>query len=155
MKTYLTVAAACLALQVVAPSAQAQQPQRAEIEQLLNKYERALNTGDVQAAVQLYTDDGVLMAPENPSAVGSKVLQQAYTGIFQAIALNIKFQIAEAQLLSPEWALLRTTSSGVIKIRANGAEVPGSNHELFLLRKTDGQWKIARYSFNSVDRPAK
>jgi len=70
-KTYLAVAAACLALQVVVPAAQAQQPQgasaishqphvadnrqRAQIDQLLNKYEQALNTSDVNAAVQLYT----------------------------------------------------------------------------------------------------
>ena len=155
MKTYPVAAAACLVLQALAPSAQAQQPQRAQIEQLLNKYERALNTSDAQAAVQLYTEDGVLMAPENPPAVGAKVLQQAYVAIFQAIALNLKFQIAETELLSPEWALLRTTSTGAVKILANGAEVPGSNQELFLLRKTDGQWKIARYSFSSTVRPAK
>jgi uncharacterized protein (TIGR02246 family) len=171
MKTYLPVAAACLALQIVAPPAQAQQPQgaspkshqphtadtrqRAEIEKLLNKYEQALNTSDVQAAVQLYTDDGVFMAPENPTAIGTKVLREAYSGVFQAIALNLKFQIAETQLLSPHWALLRTTSTGVVKILANGAEVPGSNQELFLLRNTNGQWKIARYSFSSVLRPSK
>ena len=171
MKTYLAVAAACLALQVVVPAAQAQQPQgasvttrqphatevrqRADIEQLLNMYQRALNTGDAQAAVKLYSDDGVLMAPGNPAAVGTQALQQAYAGIFQAIALNIKFEIAETQLLSHEWALLRTTSTGVVKILANGAEIPGSNQELFLLRKTGGQWKIARYSFSSVLRSAK
>jgi uncharacterized protein (TIGR02246 family) len=140
----------------VAPSAQAQPAstvqagQRAEIEQLLNKYEHALNTSDVNAAVQLYTDDGVFMAPENPTAVGTQVLREAYAGVFQAIALKLKFQIAEAKLLSPEWAMLRTTSSGTVKIVANGAEVPGSNQELFLLRKMGGQWKIARYSFSSV-----
>jgi uncharacterized protein (TIGR02246 family) len=168
MKTHLTAAVACLALQLVAPAVQAQQPQgasakstatdnrqRAQIEQLLNKYEQALNASDVNAAVQLYTDDGVFMAPENPTAVGTKVLQEAYAGVFQAIALKLKFQIAETQLLSPEWASLRTTSTGVIKILANGAEVPSSNQELFLLRKTNGQWKIARYAFSSVLRPAK
>ena len=50
---------------------------------------------------------------------------------------------------------MRTTSTGVVKILANGAEVPGSNQELFLLRKIDGQWKIARYSFSSILRSAK
>ena len=155
MKTYLAVAAACLVPHFLIAPAQAQQPQRAQIEQLLNKYEQALNSSDVNAAVQLYTDDGVLMAPENPAAVGTKVLREAYAGIFEAIALKLKFQIAETQLLSPEWALLRTTSTGVVKILANGAEVPGSNQELFLLRKTNGQWKIARYSFSSVLRSAK
>src|SRR6266852_8825349 len=154
MKTYLA-AAACLSPHFLIAPAHAQQPQRAQIEQLLNKYEQALNSSDVNAAVRLYTDDGVLMAPENPAAVGTKVLKQAYAGIFEAIALKLKFQIAETQLLSPEWALLRTTSTGVVKILANGAEVPGSNQELFLLRKTDGQWKIARYSFSSVLRSAK
>ncbi len=160
-KTSWAVAAACLALQAVAPSAQAQPSstvqagQRAEIEQLLNKYEHALNTGDVNAAVQLYTDDGVFMAPDNPTAIGTQVLRQAYAGVFQAISLKLKFQIAEAKLLSPEWAMLRTTSSGTVKIVANGAEVPGSNQELFLLRKTGEQWKIARYSFSSVLQRAK
>ena len=168
MKTHLAVAAACLALQVAAPSALAKQAQdvsaksnaadsrqQAQIEQLLSKYEQALNTGDVTAAVQLYTDDGVFMAPENPAAVGTEVLRKAYTGVFQAIALKLKFQILETKLLSPEWAVLRTTSTGTVKILANGAEVPGSNQELFLLRKTNGQWKIARYAFNSVLRSAK
>ena len=171
MKTHLAVAAACLALQVAAPGAQAQQPQtaaakshkphtadtrqRAAIEQLLNKYEQALNTSDVNAAVQLYTDDGVFMAPENPAAVGTEVLRKAYAGVFQAIAIKLTFQIAETKLLSPEWAMLRTTSAGTVKILANGAEVPGANQELFLLHKTNGQWKIARYAFNSTLRPAK
>ncbi len=171
MKTYLAIAAACLALQVVVPAAQAQQPQgasaishqphvadnrqRAQIDQLLNKYEQALNTSDVNAAVQLYTDDGVFMAPENPTAAGTKALREAYAGVFQAIAIKLKFHVAETQLLSHQWALLRTTSTGVVKILANGAEIPGSDQELFLLRKTNGQWKIARYSFSSVLRPAK
>ena len=68
---------------------------------------------------------------------------------------ELKFQITETKLLSPEWAMLRTTSTGTVKILANGAEVPGNNQELFLLRKTNGQWKIARYAFNSVLRPVK
>jgi len=168
MKTNLAVAVACLVLLAAAPAAQAQQPhaasaklaavesrQQAPIEEVLNKYERALNTSDVTAAVQLYTDDGVFMAPENPAAVGTEVLRKAYTGVFQAIALKLKFEVVETQVLSPDWALLRTTSTGTVKVLANGAEVPGSNQELFVLHKTRGQWKIARYAFNSVLRSAK
>jgi uncharacterized protein (TIGR02246 family) len=165
MKTHLPLAIACLALHIVVPSALGQQPpktvasadtpQRAQIEQLLNKYEQALNTSDVNAAVQLYTPDGVFMAPEHPAAVGTSVLAQAYTGVFQEISLKLKFQITETQLLSPEWAMLRTTSTGTVRILANGAQIPGSNQELFLLRQTDGQWKIARYAFNSVLRSSR
>lgn len=168
MKNFLAISAAFLALQAVTPAALAQQAQgapaksqttasreQARIEQVLNKYEQALNASDVNAAVQLYTDDGVFMAPENPAAVGTKVLGLAYAGVFQAIGLKLKFQVVENKLLSPEWAMLRTTSTGTVKILANGAEVPGSNQELFLLRKVNGDWKIARYSFSSVLKPAK
>ena len=169
MKTHLAVAAACLALQFVAtPSVQAKEPQgasahsnaanrrqQAQIEQLLNQYEQALNTSDVNAAVELYTDDGVFMAPENGAAVGTEILRKAYAGVFQAIAIKLKFHVDETKLLSPQWALLRTTSTGTVKILANGAEVPGGNQELFLLHKTNGQWKIARYAFNSTLRSAK
>ncbi|HEY2419548.1 MAG TPA: hypothetical protein VGH84_16645, partial [Steroidobacteraceae bacterium] len=74
---------------------------------------------------------------------------------FQAIRLNIDFQIAELELLSPEWAFLRTNSTGQITIAANGAVIPEGNQELFLLRKAHGHWKIARYGFSSVLQAAK
>jgi len=168
MKNYFALALTCLSLQVVS-AALAQSPhdvpssyshqydaqQRREIEQLLKNYERSLNAGDVGGIVQLYTDDAVLLAPEAPSAVGIRAVRNAYTGIFQAIALNISFDIAEVKLLSPEWAFLRSSSKGAVKILANGAQVAGSNQELFVLHKSQGRWKIARYSFSSVLPPAK
>ena len=81
--------------------------------------------------------------------MGLPAVQAAYAGTFKAISLNIRFQVAELQVLSPEWAALRTTSTGTIGIVANGAQVPEGNQELFLLRKAQGRWKIARYSFSS------
>jgi uncharacterized protein (TIGR02246 family) len=129
--------------------------ERAEIEAVLKSYEQSLNAGDVKGVMQLYTEDGVLLAPNAPSAVGSEAVRNAYTGIFQAIGLNIAFKIAEVKFLSPEWAFLRTNSAGTVKILANGAQVPGSNQELFVLQKGQGSWKIARYSFSSILPPAK
>ena len=163
MKTYLVLAIAGLSLQAVS-AAQAQSRQqppsyqfeaRAGIKEALKSYERSLNASDVAGVVQLYTDDAVLLAPEAPSAVGIEAVRNAYTGIFQAIAINITFEIAEVKLLSPEWAFLRSNSKGVVKILANGAQVPGSSQELFVLHKSQGRWKIARYSFSSVLQPAK
>ena len=169
MKTYLALAIAGLSLHAVSaaqaqsrqqpPSSPAHQrveaQQRAGIEEVLKNYERSLNAGDVAGVVQLYTDDAVLLAPEAPSAVGIEAVRNAYTGIFQAIAINITFEIAEVKLLSPEWAFLRSNSKGVVKILANGAQVPGSSQELFVLHKSQGRWKIARYSFSSVVQPGK
>src|SRR6266446_584527 len=114
MKTYLALGIVCLTLQCVpATQAQPQQPpsshshwhdqfearQRAAIEEVLRSYEQSLNASDVEGVVQLYSDDAVLLAPQAPSAVGIEAVRSAYTGTFQAIALNITFEIAEANLL--------------------------------------------------------
>ena len=100
--------------------------------------------------VKLYTDDAVVLPPNMPSAVGLEAVRETYTGIFQAIDLDLTFEIAEVKVVAPDWAFLRSTSTGTIKILANGAEVPSSNHELFVLHRVRGQWKLARYSFSSV-----
>lgn len=165
MNFCLALAIAGLALSTVSPamaqtpqalSQKAHQPsqfegqQRAEIEEVLGSYERSLNASDIAGVVQLYTDDAVLLAPEASPAVGVNAVRAAYLGIFQAIGINLTFEIAEVRLMSPEWAFLRSNSKGFVKILANGAEVPGSNQELFVLQKSQGRWKIARYSFSSV-----
>jgi uncharacterized protein (TIGR02246 family) len=161
MKTYVALTIAGLALQGIsmaqaqsAPAAPFRSPneaqQCAEIEDTIKGYERALNASDVGAVVRLFAEDAVLLAPEAPSAVGIKAVQEAYTGIFQAIDLDLTFKVAEVKLLSPEWAFLRSQSSGSIRILANGAQVPSGNQELFVLRKSQGHWKIARYAFSTV-----
>jgi uncharacterized protein (TIGR02246 family) len=165
-KTYLALAIACLSLQgVSAAAARApQQPRsshsprghrsharaRAEIEKVLKSYEQALNASDLEGVARLYTDDAVLLPPNAPSAVGIDAVRATYTGIFQAIDLDLTFEIAEVKVVSPDWAFLRSTSNGSIAILANGQQIPSSNHELFVLHKTQGRWKLARYSFSSA-----
>jgi uncharacterized protein (TIGR02246 family) len=169
MKTYLALAVACVSLQFVS-TAEAQAPQqplshsperfqsgaqqRAEIEKLLKSYERSLDASDLEGVMKLYTHDGVFMAPGAPTAVGIDAVREGYVSTFEAIDIDITFEIAETKVLSPNWAFLRTTSTGEATILANGAVVPASNQELFIVHKTRGCWKIARYSFSSVLPPA-
>jgi len=162
MKTYVALAIVSLSLQGV-PAAKAQPPlkppsshaqseagQRGGIEGLLKSYERALNASDVEGVVRLYTEDAVLLPPNAPSAVGIDAVRATYTGIFQAIDIDLTFEIAEVKVVSSDWAFLRSTSRGVVTILASGAQIPSSNHELFVLHTTRGRWKLARYSFSSV-----
>jgi uncharacterized protein (TIGR02246 family) len=167
MKTYLALAIACLSLQIVS-AAEAQPPQerrsshshqrsqsaarqRVAIEKVLKSYEQALNASDVEGVVRLYVDDAVLLPPGAKSAVGINAVRAAYTGIFQAIDIDLTFEIAEVNVVSPDWAFLRSTSHGFATVLANGGQIPSSNQELFVLHKSRGCcWKIARYSFSSV-----
>ncbi len=122
-----------------------------EIEALLKGYEGVLNASDVDGVLTLYTEDGVFMAPNNPSAVGIQQVEAAYTAVFQAIDLNVEFDIIEIEVISDDWAFARTNSAGTTTIRATGDKVAEGNQELFVLRKVDGDWKIARYGFSTTN----
>jgi uncharacterized protein (TIGR02246 family) len=166
MRTYLALAIACLSFPVASAAearprerprssqahqrSQSETQARAAIKGLLKSYQQALNASDVEGVVQLYTDDAVLLAPGAPSAVGIDAVRSAYTGIFGAIDIDLSFDIAEVNIVSPNWAFLRSTSSGAVTIRAGGAQTASSNQELFMLHKSQGRWKLARYSFSSV-----
>ncbi len=140
-----------LGLSSIEPAALAADSAQAEIEALLRDYEQALNASDVDGVLRLYTDDGVFMAQHNPSAVGTEQVEAAYTAVFHAIDLNVEFDIVEVEVIAQGWAFARTNSSGTTTINATGDEVAEGNQELFLLKKIDDNWKIARYSFSTTN----
>jgi uncharacterized protein (TIGR02246 family) len=124
----------------------------AAIRAVMSSYEAALNASSTEAAMPLYTEDGVFMAPNNQSAVGKRALRQAYDAVFKAITLKVKFTIAELAVMAPRWAYVRTNSAGTQKINATGATSAEANQELFIFQKgDDGQWRIARYAFSTTN----
>jgi uncharacterized protein (TIGR02246 family) len=124
----------------------------AAIRSVLSSYQDALNASNTEAVMPLYTEDGVFMPPNNPSAVGKAAVRQAYDAVFRAIALTVKFTIAELVMMSPDWALVRTNSAGTNKINATGVVGAEGNQELFIFKKAaDGKWRIARYSFSTTN----
>ncbi len=124
---------------------------KARIEAALKGYEQVLNASDVDGVLKLYTEDGVFMSPNNPSAIGIDQVEAAYTGAFQAIDLNVEFDIVEVEVISDDFAFARTNSTGTVTINATGDKFPEGNQELFVLQKIDGDWKIARYSFSTTN----
>ncbi len=130
---------------------QAADSDKAQIEAALKAYEQVLNASDVDGILKLYTEDGVFMSPNNPSAVGIQQVEAAYTWAFQAIDLNVEFDIVEIEVIADDWAFARTNSSGTTTINATGDKVPEGNQELFVMQKIDGDWKIARYAFSTTN----
>ncbi len=133
------------------PATAAPDSAKAEIRAVLKDYERVLNASDVDGVLKLYSEDGVFMAQHNPSAVGIMQVEAAYTAAFQAIDLDVRFDIVEIEQVADGWAFARTNSSGTTTINATGDRVAEGNQELFVLRKIDGDWKIARYCFSTTN----
>src|SRR6516164_4719345 len=120
---------------------------------VLAKYQDALNESSADAVMKLYASDGVFMPQNSPSSVGADAVRRAYNAVFDAIALNVKFDIAEIRQLAADWAFARTNSAGRVKVNATGESSPEGNQELFVFQKIGGDWKIARYCFSTTNAP--
>ena len=119
------------------------------IRRTLSDYETALNASNVDSVMPLYTEDGVFMPPQSASAVGKTAVRAAYEAVFRAITLHVRFDVVEIVQMAPEWAFVRTNSSGTVTVHATDARSAEANQELFILRKgVDGRWRISRYSFS-------
>ena len=123
--------------------------EKQSIEKMLFLYRDALNASDVSQVLPLYTQDGVFMPSNGPSAIGQDQLKGSYEFVFKTIQLHIEFFIDEI-IVNGDYAFARTTSKGTTLIHANGQTVPEENRELFVLQKENGEWKIARYMFNKT-----
>jgi uncharacterized protein (TIGR02246 family) len=121
---------------------------------VLARYQDALNASETNKVMPLYAEDGVFMPQHSQSAVGAAAVRQAYDAVFRAIKLNVTFKVAEAVVMSPEWAFARTNSAGTVTVHATGATSAEGNQELFIFKKgIDGAWKIARYCFSTTNPP--
>jgi|SRR5215469_9565455 len=120
---------------------------------VLAEYERALNASNTEAVMKLYAPDGVFMPQNFPSSVGAAAVRKAYDGVFQAIKLTVKFDVAEVRQLAPEWVMARTNSAGTVRVNATGASSAEANQELFVFQKIGPDWKIAWYCFSTTNPP--
>ncbi|OQO11603.1 hypothetical protein B0A48_03330 [Cryoendolithus antarcticus] len=124
---------------------------QAAITSLLHAYGTVLSSRKIEDVLDLYTHDGVLMAPGFAPAVGQAELGKAYERIFNTIRLEIDFEIDEIVVTEDgTWAFARTTAAGTKYWLQKGSKESHHNQELFVCQKVDEIWKIARYCFSSM-----
>lgn len=119
-----------------------------DIDNLIKRYETALNDNDIDAIMNLYGREPVFMPQHAPALMGRDAVRSGYEHVFATIKLNIRFSIHEVEE-SGDWAWARTSSAGATRILAAGIDVKEGNNELFVFRRESGDWKIHRYLFST------
>ena len=127
---------------------------KAHITVLLHRYGAVLSSHSMTDLLNIYTTDGVIMAPGFTPAAGQDALEATYERIFSSIKLEIEFSIDEIVVTGDEWAFARTTAEGTKFWLKRGTQEEHRNQELFVLRKEKRdnleEWRIARYAFSSM-----
>lgn len=116
----------------------------------LTSYRDALADSDAEAIASNYTEDGVVMGPGSPTAIGEELVP-TYEAIFSSVGLDLDFTLANI-IIGDKYAVVQSTSDGTATVHATGDKAPEQNRELFIMEKDNGEWKIARYMYNKMDK---
>ena len=120
-------------------------------EKLKNQFAGAINTGDFDLWISLWTDDGVQMPPGAPARIGKEQIREKMKPLFDQFILKIDIDIAEARVYG-DLGLTRCTYTLDITPKAGGETInamPDGKASTLYERQSDGSWKIAFDCYNS------
>jgi uncharacterized protein (TIGR02246 family) len=144
MKSLLTISAFGLLISTMAHA----DAQNIRIEEVITKYEAALNAGNTDEVLKLFGKNPTFMPQHAPAQVGRAAVRQAYDNVFSTIKLDVKFTTHEVEVLG-DTAWVRTSTAGQTRILANDVVVNEGNNELFIFKQENGDWKIHQYLFST------
>ncbi len=148
-----------VALLLCATACQQQLPDtRAADEQAIRnldaQWAKTAATRDLDATVAYYSDDAVLLPPNEPIAAGKQAIRATWSSLLSPNTLSISWQPTRVDVSkSGDLAYLVGTYSMAVK-DAKGKTVPDRGKIIEVFRKqSDGSWKTVADMFSS-DLPA-
>ena len=124
----------------------------AAIRSALDEEMAASKAGDAAAFAACYTDDAVLMPPNEPAVVGKQAIQSCAQAIFDQFTEEGTAQTVEVEVTG-DWGFTRLNFTMTLTPKAGGEAIEDNGKWLQIWRRQpDGSWKIYREIYNS-DKP--
>ncbi len=151
MRVPMTLTAIALGMALVPAAASAQTV--AEDEQALMDLEThwsaLIAAKDVEGIVNIYAEDGMILAPGAPIVSGTDGIREFWTGLLgapgmQGVLTPVEAHVAASQDLGYDRGTYVLTLDG-----ENGEPVVETGKYVIVWKKVDGQWKAATDTFNS------
>ncbi len=115
-------------------------------------FRAAMLAGDAAAVVSVYRDDAVEMPSCAPLVRGRAAIEQYYRGLFAQGARFTAFTLTHLEAKTAgDTAYAVGTSAQTLAMPSKGV-IDDTGKYLVVLKRTDGQWKVA-YSMYSSDHP--
>jgi uncharacterized protein (TIGR02246 family) len=123
----------------------------AAIEEVLNQYAVALNTGDLELWLSLHADDVVKMPPNAPAIFGQDALRAKMEPAFDNFTFEMALYPEQAQV-SGDLGFARGNYTVSMTPKAGGETIitmPDGKYSTICKRQADGSWKIYIDCYNS------
>ncbi len=123
------------------------------INKVLEQEVAAINAGDVEAFVALFTDDAVLMAPGEPAVIGTEAVRswaQDFSDQF-----TVQYTVTSEEIVvAGNWAFQRLSATLTLTPAAGGDPIREGIKGIHICqRQPDGSWKLTRDIWNSDSPP--
>ncbi len=118
-------------------------PARQAIVQVLGDLEQAELGGDVESLVSLFTDDMIVVRSDQPDVVGKDAWRSLMESVFAEETVTAIELRSENTMVLGDWALDWGTYSETVA-PAVGEPFEVSDDYVMILRREEGEWKIAR-----------
>jgi len=117
-----------------------------------DRYDAAIESGDLEAILAIHSDDSVRMPPNEPTIIGKEGIRSWYQSLFDRVTLELEVSQKEIEILG-DWAFERGTFS-IIETSKGDGELINDNGKWVIMsqRQPDGSWKRARAIWSS-DNP--
>ena len=125
----------------------------AAINTIWSTYVSSLETGDIDAWLSLWTEDGVQMPPNEAPVIGKDQLRQRNGAALDLFTVAIDITNQEVGVAG-DWAFSRGVYTATCTPKDGSRPVPVAGKFMTILsRQSDGGWKIHRDIFNSNVAP--
>ena len=120
---------------------------QAAIRERSDAFVKAFNAKDIDAVLDVYTENSTFMPPNQPVLLGKDALKTFYDDLIKSGATNLKLDVGEVSGHGP-----LAYQSGTYEMDVTPAKGPADHDRgkyLFIARKLNGNWRYEYMVWNS------
>jgi uncharacterized protein (TIGR02246 family) len=108
--------------------------------------------GDFEAWLDSFTDDAIVMAPDEPALISKQAIAQWHAPYFGQHDLHEETDEREVEVFG-DWAFIRAHWTWTLTPKSGGEITESTGNSIWILgRQPDKSWKIARGIYNYDDQ---
>ena len=122
-----------------------------QVKAVVERYQQGLNGSDFSVIRPLFAPDAVAEWNEKATVIGVDNMAGPYEALFKKVKFTTDFQYDAVDLPAENIAVVRTHHPvGQTELHLeDGSKTLDFNREIFVLKRTGGEWKIILYTFTT------
>jgi uncharacterized protein (TIGR02246 family) len=125
-------------------------PEAKDVHVVIENMPDAFLTGDLDRFMSFFADDVVVMPPGAPAVVGIEGFKNMMTEMFSRSERSDGVSISRDITVVEDWAIEWHEQATTYTSNETGKSTRQFHKGIWVFRREDGNWKIARYCWNNA-----